>query len=97
MIGHWLLDTDLTSWRGTAAALRAELLENHKTKTDARDLLKWFNACGNYLGKIAAKKNLLGIVVENHRTNTARTWEIRLASVGSQNTETESDTVSPNF
>ena len=61
-------------WEGTAEELRPQLLQNGCTATDARRLLEWPQACGNYLATLA-KKN--GARVQPHRTNTARLWIIR--------------------
>ena len=61
-------------WEGTAEELRVLLLQNNGTATDARRLLEWPQACGNYLATLA-KKNPSR--VQPHRTNTARLWIIR--------------------
>ena len=61
-------------WEGTAEELRVLLLQNGGTATDARRLLEWPQACGNYLATLA-KKNAAR--VQPHRTNTARLWIIR--------------------
>ena len=61
-------------WEGTAAELRALLFKDGSTGLDARRLLEWQNACGNYLATLA-KKNPER--VKPHRTGTARLWIIR--------------------
>lgn len=67
-------DVAAKEWEGTAEELRAKLLQNGGTATDARRLLEWPQACGNYLATLA-KKNPSR--VQPHRTNTARLWIIR--------------------
>ena len=61
-------------WQGSADELRAQLLQNGGTMTDARRLLEWPQACGNYLATLAKKTPER---VQPHRTNTARLWIIR--------------------
>ena len=61
-------------WEGTAAELRALLFKDGSTGLDARRLLEWQNACGNYLATLA-KKNPER--VQPHRNATARLWIIR--------------------
>jgi hypothetical protein len=47
----WEVGNDL--WEGTAIELRALLMGHHKTAADARKLLEWLNACGQYLNDLA--------------------------------------------
>ena len=58
--------------------LTAEELERKLTSSDmayeARRLLNWHNACGTYLGRLAAKHPSR---VEHARTGDARNWLIR--------------------
>ncbi|MDB6135356.1 MAG: hypothetical protein JWM59_3599 [Verrucomicrobiales bacterium] len=43
------------SWRGTSEELQRLLLQDGSTASQARKLLDWRNACGTYLGRLAAK------------------------------------------
>ena len=61
-------------WEGTAEELRSRLFNCGATGTDARRLLEWPQACGNYLATLA-KKNAAR--VQPHRTSNARLWIIR--------------------
>jgi len=61
-------------WEGTADELRAQLFQHGGTAPDARRLLEWPQVCGNYLATLS-KKNPER--VKQHRTNTARLWNIR--------------------
>lgn len=61
-------------WEGTAEELRTQLFQHSGTAADARRLLEWQQACGNYLATLA-KKNPER--VQPHRTNTACLWIIR--------------------
>jgi hypothetical protein len=60
-------------WSGTALELRAILIEHHKTQRDARKLLNWTNACGQYLKELA--KNHPERVKEYRRAKE-RLWVI---------------------
>lgn len=66
--------TSEKQWEGTAEELRAQLFQSGGTATDARRLLEWPQACGNYLATLA-KKNAER--VQYRRTATARLWIIR--------------------
>lgn len=66
-----------TEWTGTSTALRTALLDDGQTGRDARDLLKWQNACGTYLGRLAEKPRSPLRVMEQ-RTATLRQWRIVL-------------------
>jgi hypothetical protein len=61
-------------WEGTADELRAQLFQHGGTAPDARRLLEWPLASGNYLATLAKKSPER---VKQHRTNTARLWIIR--------------------
>ena len=61
-------------WEGTAEALRSQLLQKPATATDARRLLEWPQACGNYLATLARKT---ADRVCHHRTNALRLWIIK--------------------
>lgn len=61
-------------WEGTAEELRAQLFQQSSTAPDARRLLEWPQACGNYLASLAKKHPER---VQPHRTATARLWIIR--------------------
>jgi hypothetical protein len=64
-------------WEGTAESLRSELMTETRTRDDARRLLEWPQACGNYLATLARKQPER---VQQHRTSTARNWIIRAPS-----------------
>lgn len=66
-----------TEWTGTSSVLRMALQEDYQTGRDARDLLKWPNACGTYLGRLAEKPRP-PLQVTEHRTATVRQWHIIL-------------------
>jgi hypothetical protein len=67
----WEVHSDV--WEGTALELRAELMAHHKTATDARRLLDWINACGQYLNDLAEMRPTR---VKTFRAHTGRTYEI---------------------
>ena len=69
-----VVDEASNEWEGTAEELRSRLFNCGATGTDARRLLEWPQACGNYLATLA-KKNAAR--VQPHRTNTARLWIVR--------------------
>ena len=54
MIDQVLWDGELPDeeWTGTAQELRSLLLNDYRTKHDAKDLLSWRNACGSYLRQL---------------------------------------------
>lgn len=61
-------------WEGTAEELRVMLHQTGGITSDARRLLEWPQACGNYLATLAKKH---AERVQPHRTNSARLWKIR--------------------
>jgi hypothetical protein len=61
-------------WEGTAEELRRALFADSNTATDAKRLLEWPQACGNYLGILARKQPER---VRQHRTGEQRRWIIR--------------------
>jgi hypothetical protein len=61
-------------WEGTAEELRRALFADNNTATDAKRLLEWPQACGNYLGILARKQPER---VRQHRTGEQRRWIIR--------------------
>ncbi len=67
-----------TSWRGTAEALRSALLDDDDTRRDARDLLRWPNACGTYLSRLA-KCPRPPLRVEACRQTHQREWHLSLS------------------
>jgi hypothetical protein len=75
LVQRWMADADLTRWSGQASALRSLLMESDATRSDARDLLKWPNACGSYLGRLARKEPGH---IHPHRTADSRDWIITL-------------------
>lgn len=77
LIKTWMVDAKLSKWEGTAYALRSHLMECETTRADARDLLKWQNACGSYLGKLALK---MPSRIKQHRSAESRDWKITLNS-----------------
>jgi hypothetical protein len=60
-----------SEWTGTALELRSLLLENERTLRDARKLLDWTNACGQYLKE--SSKNYPERVRESRRASK-RMW-----------------------
>ena len=70
--GNGLFGVD-EEWRGTAAELRAELLNLSSTQRDARPLLEWRNATGTYLGRLAKQHPKR---VQHQRTAGLRAWII---------------------
>ena len=68
-------DAKLSTWPQRLGLFRrVQLLQNGGTATDARRLLEWPQACGNYLATLAKK---YAARVQPHRTNSARLWIIR--------------------
>jgi hypothetical protein len=72
LIDEVLWSPATTSWSGTSEELRRILLES-SVEFQARRLLEWRNACGTFLGRLAAKPNSR---VELERTATRRGWII---------------------
>lgn len=72
---RWLPPRD--HWTGTADQLRTELTGHDDTARDARDLLRWMNACGTYLGRLAQRGHPL-LEIQQRRTAFSREWVIRL-------------------
>jgi hypothetical protein len=64
----------MNEWEGSAEELRFQLLQNGSTAPDARRLIEWPQACGNYLSTLAKKQPTR---VQAHRKNSARLWIIR--------------------
>lgn len=62
-----------TSWSGTSEELQRTLLDSSAVGFQARKLLDWRNACGTFLGRLAAKPNSR---VEPDRSATLRRWII---------------------
>jgi hypothetical protein len=60
-------------WEGTALELRNTLITHHKVGPDARKLLDWINACGQYLNDLA---EIRPGRVQAFRTHEQRTFEI---------------------
>jgi hypothetical protein len=67
----WEVTEDV--WEGTALELRALLIAHHKTAVDARRLLEWVNACGQYLNDLAEIRSAR---VKRIRTDKHRMFEI---------------------
>ena len=78
LIARWMDADDLNTWKGTADELKTALADNSNTQHDSRDLLKWLNAIGTYLGRLSGKARG-GLTVESCRSNNARRWLITRA------------------
>jgi hypothetical protein len=59
------------SWEGKSTELRLQLFQHESTRDDARRLLKYPNACGEYLGDLAKSHPHR---VKDARTKYARRW-----------------------
>jgi hypothetical protein len=71
-----MIDAELTGpeWTGTASDLQALLTgKDSGCSYEARNLLKWSNACGTYLGRLAKK---YPDRIKHNRTMTGRFWHI---------------------
>jgi hypothetical protein len=75
IIVRWL--EPRTHWQGTADGLRTELLNYTGTERDARELLRWQNACGTYLARLT-KNQRPPLDVRQHRSADKREWIITL-------------------
>jgi hypothetical protein len=71
MASIWEVGHD--TWVGTALELRTMLLTNNKTAVDARKLLDWVNACGQYLNDLT---EIRPGRVKDVRTHDERLFEI---------------------
>jgi hypothetical protein len=78
LILRWI---DGPAWRGTSDRLRTELLNFDDTQRDARDLLRWPNACGTYLARLA-KNPRPPLAVQPQRSGTERAWVVSVAGDG---------------
>jgi hypothetical protein len=67
----WEIGSDV--WEGTALELRSILMHHSKTATDARKLLDWINACGQYLNDLTEIRSSR---VKRRRTDKDRLYEI---------------------
>jgi hypothetical protein len=61
----------LDPWEGSSKELRLQLLKHDSTRDDAKRLLKYSNACGEYLGDLAKSHPHR---VKGARTKYARRW-----------------------
>jgi hypothetical protein len=62
-------------WEGSALELRTLLLTHHKTARDADHLLRWTNACGQYLNDLA--KNRPERVEKTGKSGNVQHFQIR--------------------